>query len=129
MTRRMKLVFLLFLAGCAVFLPNLKAQKKSAASPKQKPAAKIDDAALKNADAKTGEWITHGRDYAETRFSPLNQVNDANVKDLGLAWYIDTQTYRGFEATPIIVDCVMFTTGSWRIVFAIDPRTGKQLWK
>lgn len=129
MTRRMKLVFLLFLAGCAVFLPNLKAQKKSAASPKQKPAAKIDDAALKNADAKTGEWITHGRDYAETRFSPLNQVNDANVKDLGLAWSFDTQTDRGLEATPIIVDGVMFTTGSWSIVFAVDARTGKQLWK
>jgi quinohemoprotein ethanol dehydrogenase len=129
MTRKMKFVFLLFLAGCVVFLPNLKAQKKSAASLKQKPAAKIDDAALKNVQARNGEWITHGRDYAETRFSPLKQINDANAKDLGLAWSFDTQTDRGLEATPIIVDGVMYTTGSWSIVFALDARTGKQLWK
>lgn len=128
MNRRVKFACLL-LAGCFVFQPNTEAQKKSAASTKQKPAAKIDDAALKNADAKTGEWITHGRNYAETRFSPLKQISDASVKDLGLAWSFDTQTDRGLEATPIIVDGVMYTTGSWSIVFAIDARTGKQLWK
>lgn len=125
MTRRMKLVCPLLLACCVVFSPNLKAQKK----PTALPAKKIDDAALKNVEARPGDWITHGRDYAETRFSPLKQINNANAKDLGLTWSFDTQTDRGLEATPIIVDGVMFTTGSWSIVFAIDARTGKQLWK
>lgn len=128
MNRRVKFVCLLILAGCFAFQPNAEAQKKSAASAK-KPAKNIDDAALKKADARTGDWITHGRDYAETRFSPLKQINDGNVKDLGLAWSFDTETNRGLEATPIIVDGVMYTTGSWSIVFAIDARTGKQLWK
>lgn len=125
MPRTMKLACLVLLACCVVFLPELEAQKKSTG----KPAAKIDDAALKTADARTGDWITHGRNYAETRFSPLKQINDANAKDLGLAWSFDTETDRGLEATPIIVDGVMYTTGSWSIVFAIDARTGKQLWK
>jgi quinohemoprotein ethanol dehydrogenase len=129
MNRRVQFACLLLLAIGMVFSPNADAQKKSAASSRQKPAAKIDDAALKNADARTGEWITHGRNYAETRFSPLKQISDANVKNLGLAWTFDTQTDRGLEATPIIVDGVMYTTGSWSIVFAIDARTGKQLWK
>ncbi|MBS1791215.1 MAG: PQQ-dependent dehydrogenase, methanol/ethanol family [Acidobacteria bacterium] len=129
MNRRAKFACLLTLIGCFVFQPNTEAQKKSAASPAKKPAGKIDDAALKTADARTGDWITHGRDYAETRFSPLKQVNDSNVKELGLAWSFDTQTDRGLEATPIIVDGVMYTTGSWSVVFALDARTGKQLWK
>ncbi len=129
MNRRVKFVCLLILAGCFGLQPNADAQKKSTSSSAKKPAGKIDDAALKQADAKTGEWITHGRDYAETRFSPLKQINDANVKDLGLAWSFDTQTDRGLEATPIIVDGVMYTTGSWSIVYALDARTGKQLWK
>ena len=129
MNRRVKFVCLLILAGCFGLQPNADAQKKSTAAPAKKPAGKIDDAALKQADAKPGEWITHGRDYAETRFSPLKQINDSNVKDLGLAWSFDTQTDRGLEATPIIVDGVMYTTGSWSIVYALDARTGKQLWK
>ncbi len=129
MNRRVKFICLLILIGCFAFQPNAEAQKKSVASPSKQPAKNIDDAALKKADARTGDWITHGRDYAETRFSPLKQINDANVKDLGLAWSFDTETNRGLEATPIIVDGVMYTTGSWSIVFAIDARTGKQLWK
>lgn len=122
MTRRVNFV-LLFLSVCgAALLPQSAAQKKA-------PARTIDDAALKKAGARAGDWITHGRDYAETRFSPLRQINDANVKDLGLAWSFNTDTNRGLEATPIIVDGVMYTTGSWSIVFALDARTGKQLWK
>ncbi len=123
------LVGLLLLACCVLFTPKLNAQKKSASAPAAKPAIKIDDAALKDADARKGDWITHGRDYAETRFSPLKQINDATVKDLGLAWSFDTNTNRGLEATPIIVDGVMYATGSWSVVFALDARTGKQLWK
>src|SRR6185503_7260629 len=89
----------------------------------------IDDAALRNADARAGEWITHGRNYSETRFSSLSQINAGNVKQLGLTWSFDTETTRGLEATPIIVGGVMYTTGSWSVVFALDARTGKQLWR
>src|SRR6185503_5649399 len=71
---------------------------------------------------------THGRNYAETRFSPLTQVQAGNVKDLGLAWSFDTDTSRGLEATPIVADAVMYTTGSWSVVFALDARTGRLRW-
>ena len=50
-------------------------------------------------------------------------------KELGLAWYFDTDLPRGHEATPIVVDGVIYTTGSWSVVFAIDARTGKLLWR
>ena len=57
------------------------------------------------------------------------EINDANVDKLGLAWQFETATERGLEATPLVVDGVMYTTGSWSVTYAIDARTGKQLWK
>ena len=125
MNRRIKLLLLMLLCCCTVFLQSPEAQKKA----RPKTAGAIDDAALRNADARAGEWITHGRTYSEARFSPLKQIDAANVKNLGLAWSFDTDTTRGLEATPIIIDGVMYTTGSWSVVFAIDARTGKQLWR
>lgn len=89
----------------------------------------IDDATLRNVESRAGEWLTHGRDYAETRFSPLKKIDAENVKQLGLAWSYDTGTNRGLEATPIVSGGVMYTTGSWSIVYALDARTGKELWK
>jgi quinohemoprotein ethanol dehydrogenase len=128
MKRRFKLLLLILLCCCTVFLQAPEAQK-----PNQHKTAKaargIDDAALRKADERRGDWITHGRTYSETRFSPLNQISAGNIKQLGLVWSFDTDTTRGLEATPIIVDGVMYTTGSWSIVFALDARTGKQLWK
>lgn len=128
MTRRIMIALLVVLLGCTTFLQTPLAQKK-ARTPAAKGARAIDDVALRNADERRGDWITHGRNYSETRFSPLNQINAGNIKQLGLAWSFDTDTTRGLEATPIVVDGVMYTTGSWSVVFALDARTGKQLWR
>ena len=89
----------------------------------------MDDEALKAANSRAGEWITHGRTQDEQRFSPLEKISDLNVRQLRLAWTFDTGTDRVLEATPLVVDGVMYTTASWGIVFALDARTGKQLWK
>ncbi len=121
----MKLIVPALIAFCLICTPVTQAQKKT----RQSHTRQIDDAALRNSDARAGEWITHGRTYSEQRFSPLKQIAGENVKDLGLAWSFDTETDRGLEATPIIVDGVMYATGSWSVVFALDARTGKLLWK
>ncbi|MEE8160775.1 MAG: PQQ-dependent dehydrogenase, methanol/ethanol family [Acidobacteriota bacterium] len=89
----------------------------------------IDDAALSLADERVGDWLTQGRTYSEQRFSPLDQINGQNVDQLGLAWSFETGTDRGLEATPIVVDGIMYTSGSWSVVFAVDARTGELLWK
>jgi quinohemoprotein ethanol dehydrogenase len=72
--------------------------------------------------------MTYGRTYDEQRFSPLNQINDRNVSQVGLAWYFDLDTRRGQEATPIVVDGVMYFTTAWSKVFALNAVTGKLLW-
>ena len=74
------------------------------------------------------EWRQHGLDNAETRHSPLAQIDTDNVADLGLAWYFDYPTARGKEATPLVIDGTIYTTGSWSHVFAHDARTGELKW-
>ncbi len=89
----------------------------------------IDGARIAAADGEPENWLAHGRTYDEQRHSPLAQINADNVGQLGLAWYWDTGTRRGLEATPIVVDGVMFTTGSWSVVWAHDAKTGELLWR
>lgn len=76
----------------------------------------------------TKNWPSYGLDYEETRFSKLTQINTSNVAELGLAWAYNLESVRGVEATPIVVDGVMYITGSWSIVHALDAVTGEQLW-
>ncbi|MBX5461537.1 MAG: PQQ-dependent dehydrogenase, methanol/ethanol family [Steroidobacteraceae bacterium] len=91
--------------------------------------AQVDDAALRNAASAPDEWITIGRDYAETRFSPLRQINSSNVARLGLAWSYDPGSLRGLEATPLVANGVLYATSDWSNVFALDARTGRELWR
>jgi quinohemoprotein ethanol dehydrogenase len=89
----------------------------------------VDDAALRGAANTSEVWLTHGRDYAETRFSPLDQINADNVGRLGLAWTFDTGSYRGLQATPLVANGVMYASAPWSVVFALDARTGELLWR
>jgi quinohemoprotein ethanol dehydrogenase len=88
----------------------------------------IDDERLVEADRDTANWLMYGRTYDEQRFSPLRQINESNVHRLGLVWSRELGTTRGLEATPLVVDGVIYTTGSWSVVYAIDARTGDVLW-
>ena len=91
---------------------------------------KIDDKALKNAGKTGEEWITHGINYAEQRFSPLKQIDSTNVGRLGLAWSYELGTGGGQQsATPLVVDGVIYGETNWSIAFAVDARTGRELWR
>jgi quinohemoprotein ethanol dehydrogenase len=119
-------------SGCGSRSPGAPAPEPELATPADRARAStaaVDDARLRGAPGEPESWLSHGRDPAETRFSPLARIDEHNVGQLGLAWWFDTQTTRGLEATPIVVDGVLYTTGSWSVVFAIDARTGRLLWK
>jgi quinohemoprotein ethanol dehydrogenase len=81
-----------------------------------------------DAPANAGDWLSYGRDWGEQRFSPLDQINVATVHRLGLAWYDDLDTYRGIEATPLVVDGVLYNVSAFNVVTAYDGRTGAKLW-
>ncbi len=93
-----------------------------------RPAA-VDEARLLAADSEPGQWMSYGRTYDEQRYSPLTEISTGNVGGLGLAWYADIPLNRGQEATPIVVDGVMYVSSSWSNVFAFDAATGEQLWR
>lgn len=81
------------------------------------------------ADQEPQNWLAHGRNYQETRFSPLDKIDTGNVSKLGLAWFYDLDTNRGQEATPLVVDGIIYTTSAWSKVQALDGETGKLLWQ
>ena len=88
----------------------------------------VDSASIRANTATSKDWPTIGLDYAETRFSKLNQINTNNVKNLGLVWSYSLDSSRGVEATPVVVDGIMYQTASWSVVHAIDARSGKKIW-
>ena len=81
------------------------------------------------ANARTGkDWPSYGLNYQENRFSPLKQIHSRNVAQLGLVWSYNLDSSRGVEATPIVVNGVMYVSAPWSVVHAIDARTGQALW-
>ena len=89
----------------------------------------VDGKRLANADSEPENWLSHGRTWSEQRFSPLQQINDENVGQLGLAWYFDLDTSRGQQASPIIVDGVMYSTSAWSKVQVLDAASGEFKWQ
>src|SRR5947209_8783676 len=90
--------------------------------------AQVDSARLIAADHEPGNWMTYSRTYSEQRFSPLNQIKASNVGNLKLAWYYDLDTSRGQEATPLVVDGMMYVSTAWSMVKALNAKTGRLLW-
>src|SRR5688572_25151831 len=88
-----------------------------------------DASALRNA-AQSKEWLTYGGNYAETRYSSLSQIDASNVTRLGLAWtYVVGPGGGNQEATPLFSNGVLYGITNWSIAFAVDARTGKELWR
>src|SRR5262245_57406273 len=98
------------LGGCSVGNPVNGTPAASAPPNNPVGAAAVNKDRLMRFEREPGSWLNVGNGYNEQRFSQLDQISDANVKQLGLAWYQDIDTERGQESTPIIVDGVMYLT-------------------
>jgi quinohemoprotein ethanol dehydrogenase len=103
-------------------------QQKAPSASAPRAFANVDDARLESAESNADDWLSYGRTYNEQRFSTLEQINAGNVGQLELAWFHDLDTNRGQEATPIVVDGVMYTSTAWSKVVALDAASGKALW-
>ncbi|HUQ13643.1 MAG TPA: PQQ-dependent dehydrogenase, methanol/ethanol family, partial [Novosphingobium sp.] len=112
--------------AAALLLSACKGYGSDRTAPAELATSGVTDARI--AAAEGGEWLSYGRDYAEQRFSPLTQITEANVADLGLAWFADLDTARGQEATPLMADGKLYITTAWSKVMAFDAATGKPLW-
>jgi quinohemoprotein ethanol dehydrogenase len=121
-------------SAALIAAPLLMAGQEAApGSPSPAPrhrAADVSSDRMRTADgaAGAGNWMSYGRTYDEQRFSPLRQINEGTVHRLGLAWYDDLATYRGVQATPLVVDGVLYNVSAFNVVTAYDGRTGRKLW-
>ena len=88
----------------------------------------VDNSRLAGAEGDSANWLMYGRTYDDHRFSPLKQVNEQTIGQLGLMWSRELNTTRGLQATPLVENGVIYTTGSWSIVHALDAKTGNVRW-
>ena len=93
--------------------------------------AEVTEADLANDQASTGDVLTNGMGRHLQRYSPLDTLNKDNVKNLVPAWAFSLggEKQRGQETQPLVHDGVMYITGSYSRVYAIDVMTGKELWQ
>jgi quinohemoprotein ethanol dehydrogenase len=92
--------------------------------------AAVDAARLQAADSEPQNWYTGGRDKDGTYYSPLDKINTSNAKDLGFAWQYDLGSpLRAQEATPVVVDGILYTSGTWGYVYAVNAATGREVWR
>jgi alcohol dehydrogenase (cytochrome c) len=84
---------------------------------------------LKNAEREPQNWLTYGGTYKSWRYSTLDQINRGNIKKLVPVWSFEAGLIEGgLQATPLVVDGVLYLSTSWNRVFAIDAVTGKEIW-
>jgi len=118
-------------AGILTFSAGTWLRAQQAANPAS---VNVDGKVLRNAgaanDALPGSWLTYGRTQGETRYSTLKQINDTNAKRLGLAWsYIVGAGGGNQEGTPLMWNNTLYGITTWSVVYALDARTGKELWR
>jgi alcohol dehydrogenase (cytochrome c) len=89
----------------------------------------VDDTRLLDAQKDARNWLTYGRDYSNRRFSPLARINQRNVAKLAPAWSFKTGVPSTFQASPIVIDGVMYVSLPFNHVVALDARTGTQIWR
>ncbi len=83
---------------------------------------------LLNAAKEPQNWLTYGGDYFSHHYSPLTQITPANVKSLNLAWVYQSPIAGSWQATPIVVDGIMYLTQRQNDVVALDATTGRAFW-
>src|SRR5262245_48928518 len=107
-----------------------EAPKPSAPAAKEAPAPAVTQEMLLKAAADAKNWLTYGKDFSNRRFSTSSQINAGNVGSLVPRWVYQTGGPIGsFQATPVVVDGVMYVTTPYNHAMAVDARTGKQLWR
>jgi alcohol dehydrogenase (cytochrome c) len=89
----------------------------------------ITDQRLQAAASDTSNWLVHGRDYSNQRFSPLTQITPQSVKQLVPKWIYQTGVSATFQTTPLVADGVMYLSAPFSHVMAVDARTGTELWR
>ena len=91
-------------------------------------AAQTSSDRLRNAAAEPHNWLTYSGNYSGQRYSTLRQIDPANVKNLEMKWMLQNQVFGPWEASPLVVDGIMYLTQRPNDVLAVDAKTGRIFW-
>ncbi|MBT6209270.1 MAG: PQQ-binding-like beta-propeller repeat protein, partial [Woeseia sp.] len=91
-------------------------------------AGKVTDERVLAESALGENWFLKGGNFRGEHYSPLSQINEDNVAELGLAWASDLPLLDGIATTPIVIDGVIYISGAYSIVLAVDASNGKIIW-
>src|SRR5947209_14229066 len=108
-----------YLTGCAAFSVMVA----------MSPALAIDPARIQAAEQNPNDWLTYHGGYKSYHYSALDQINTGNIKNLQVAWtHLPGRSTRGLQSTPLVADGVLYYSGSYSRVFALDAATGNLIW-
>jgi alcohol dehydrogenase (cytochrome c) len=105
---------------------EVKQDAKSASS--QAKISSVTQDQLNAADKNASNFLLTNGNYAQTRFHPAKQIGRDNVKNLHVAWIFQTDVKESLETSPIVIDGVMYVTTSFSHVYALDAKTGAEIW-
>ena len=91
--------------------------------------ADVTDAKVIAEQSKGSDWLVGGRTFDEQHFSPLRQITDKNIGNLGLAWVTDIESPMGLATEPLVVDGVIYVSAPMSKVYAVSASSGKVLWR
>ena len=92
-------------------------------------AADVDAQRLADADKHPADWLTYHGTYKSWHYSGLDQINASNVKNLKVAWtHATPRSTRGLQGFPLVVDGILYYSGSYNQLFALDGATGNLIW-
>lgn len=119
--QRMALILLCILTGTAL------AVRRAANAAND--AGDVNGSRISSEATQGTNWLLNGRTYDEQHFSPLRQITDKNISQLGLDWNLEVDSAMGLVSEPIVVDGVIFLSAPRSVVYAVDAGSGKVLWK
>ena len=124
----------MILSGCQRQEATVTEEVQPEAQAEATRVAWVDAERVANADHEPDQWLALGRTYRGDRLSPLTQIKADNVGTLGFAWQYEARSHRGRvehgqEATPIVVDGVLYASGPWGSVFAVNAQSGQERWR
>src|ERR1700738_640151 len=114
------------LLTASVSAQETKQEAKSASG--QAKVSPVTQQQLNSADKNATNFLLTNGNYAQTRFHPAKQIARDNVKNLHVAWIFQTDVKESLETSPIVIDGVMYVTTSFSHVYALDAKTGEELW-
>ena len=123
----------LFLLPTVAFMATAWAEEDETSTEpvaETRPRGWVDEARVIAAgEAEPGSWLAHGQTYDELRFSTLTEINRDTVGVLGLAWVKNLDNPFRQQSTPLVIDGVMYFTDPWSVAYAVDAKTGEEIWR